>query len=54
MIELTEEEFKIIYDALKLVNDPFSDAEIEEVIIAELEAWKAIQDADRRYNADPS
>ena len=53
MIELTEEEFNTIYDALALVNSPDADEyeNVEEIIISERRAWKAIQDAADRYNA---
>ena len=50
MVELTEEEFEIIYDALETVNDPFSNAGVEEVIIIERNAWKAAQAAKARYD----
>ena len=45
MVELTEEEFGIIYDALKTVNDPFSDAEVSEIVTKEYFAWVAVQQA---------
>lgn len=48
MVELTEEEFGIIYDALETVNDPFSDAEVSEVVVKEHFAWAAIQRAAER------
>ena len=53
MIQLTEEEFSIVYNALALVNDPNADEteNVEEIIIAERQAWKAIQDAAYRYSA---
>ena len=49
MIELTEEEFNTIYNALALVNSPDTDEyeDVEEIIISERRAWKAIQDAGR-------
>ena len=50
MVELTEEEFEIIYDALETVNDPFSNASVEEVILVERKAWKSIQVAKARYD----
>jgi hypothetical protein len=53
MIELTEEEFKVIHDALWLVNDPSADEEenVEEIIIAERRAWNVIKAVADRYNA---
>lgn len=52
MIELTEEEFAIIYDALETVNDPFSDAEVSEIITKEHFAWVVVQRAAERNAAN--
>ena len=43
MVELTEEEFQIIHEALETVNDPFSNASVEDVILIERRAWEVVK-----------
>jgi hypothetical protein len=51
-VELTDEEFETVYEALRLANHPYSHDEIATVVAMEAKAWTAIQQAKRRTDHD--
>ena len=51
-VELTEDEFRKIYNALGYANNPYGEDELPILIAAEAEGWEAILQA--RHRADPT
>jgi hypothetical protein len=48
MVELTEEEFGVIFDALELANSGYSVEEVPTVVALEGKAWTLVLDIKRR------
>lgn len=43
MVSLTEDEFELIYDALKRANNPYTNDEVAALVAAEAKAWAVVQ-----------
>lgn len=52
MIEMTDEEFDVVYDALETANSPYGEDEIADVITKERQAWDVVRQV--RDRAGPS
>jgi hypothetical protein len=53
MVTITDEEFLVIYNALSVANDPFSQDSVEDIIEAEWNAWVVVKDLMTRRIFDP-
>ena len=42
-VNLSDEDFRLIYEALRRVNHPYTHDEAAEIVRLEREAWEAIQ-----------
>jgi len=48
MIELTEDEFATVYEALRLVTHTYTEEEVPHVVAMERMAWNAVEAAKHR------
>lgn len=49
---LNDDEFSVVYEALRLANNPYTNDEVAHVVAMEAKAWTAIQAATRRAGLD--
>ena len=47
---MTQEEFKVIYDALQFVNSEYTVNDAAEVVKRELEAWETVKEIRHRVD----
>lgn len=52
MISLTEDEFALVYDALRRANTEYTIEEVPSLVAAEGKAWTAVQAVAARGKAD--
>ena len=48
MITLTDEEFEVVYEALRLANSPYTNEDVPHLVATEAKAWTAVQAARHR------
>lgn len=48
---LTNEEFDLIFEALRVANSPYTNDDVPHLVALEAKAWKAVQAA--RHRTDP-
>jgi hypothetical protein len=42
-VQLTDEEFAVVYEALRIANSPYSKEEVPHLVAMEAKAWKIIE-----------
>ena len=47
-VELTQEEFDLVFEALRMVNSPYTNEDVPHLVALEAKAWKAVQTAKSR------
>ncbi len=52
MIEMTEEEFGIVYEALEMANNPYTEDDVPTLVAQEFQAWKVVKDVRSRAALD--
>lgn len=48
MITLTDEEFDLVYEALRLANSPYTHDDVPHLVATEAKAWTVVQAARHR------
>lgn len=47
-VELSDEEFDVVYEALKVANEPYTREDVPHLVALEARAWKVLQNAKHR------
>ena len=51
-VELSAEEFAVIFEALRLANNPYTNEDVPHLVAMEAKAWTAVQAAKHRVDRD--
>lgn len=51
-VMLTDEEFDLVFEALRVANNPYTNDDVPHLVALEAKAWKAVQAAKHRTDPD--
>jgi hypothetical protein len=53
-ITMSQDEFAVVYEALRLANQPYTDDEVAHLVAMERKAWRILEEVARRSSGPPA